>query len=157
MAITLSTSFLKTIPGILKIVEFILVLVVLFIARFGVDGDQVIWGDINSRYLGIGSSVGFAIIVPVIILSYLLGATPSILEFIVNLIGGILFISMGANIVAYRGITRVVGGLAISLGILFLLDFIYLCVNTRFTLYGTSRTVQHSTATVQHTTRIIRT
>jgi hypothetical protein len=155
MAITLNTGFLKTIPGILKIVEFILVLIVLLIARFGVDDDHVRWYK-NTQFLGIGASVGYAIIIPAIILTYLLGSIPSVLEFIINLIGGILFIAMGALMVDTQGITRVVGGLAIALGIIFLIDFIYLCVTSKYTVYQRTANVHHTTATVQHTTRTFR-
>ena len=142
MAISLNTGFLKTINGIFKIVEFVLVLIVLLIARFGDEGNIISWGSSNYSFLGIGTSVGFAIIVPAIILTYLLGATPSVLEFIINLVGGILFISMGATLVEYSGIQSVVGGLAITVGIVFLADFVYLCVTTRFTVIQTTRTVQ---------------
>ena len=152
MAITINTAFLKTIPGILKIVEFVLVLIVLLIARFGVDNKRVYWGSRDYEFLGIGASVGFAIIVPAIVLTYLLGAHPSILEFIINLVGGVLFISMGATMIEYGSISKVVGGLAISLGIIFLIDFIYLCITTKFTVYHTT----NATRTVHHTTRTIR-
>ena len=152
MAITINTAFLRTIPGILKIVEFVLVLIVLLIARFGVDDEHVYWGSRDYEFLGIGASVGFAIIVPAIVLTYLLGAHPSVLEFIINLVGGVLFISMGATMIEYGNITKVVGGLAISLGIIFLIDFIYLCITTKFTVYHTT----NATRTVHHTTRTIR-
>ena len=143
MAITLNTGFLKTINGIFKIVEFVLIFIVLLIARFGDEGKPISWGSSwNITFLGIGASVGFAIIVPAIILTYLLGATPSVLEFIINLIGGILFISTGATVVEYGNIQSVVGGLAITVGIVFLADFVYLCVTTRFTVIHTTRTIQ---------------
>ena len=141
MAITLNTGFLKTVNGIFKIVEFVLVLIVLLIARFGREGDPISWGSThNYTFLGIGTTVGFAIIVPAIVLTYLLGATPSVLEFIINLIGGILFISMGSTLVEYGNIQLVVGVLAIAVGIVFLADFVYLCVTTRFTVIHTTRT-----------------
>ena len=142
MAITLNTAFLRTVPGILKILEFALVLIVLLIARFGDEGHVISWGSNNYTFLGIGTSVGFAIIVPAIILTYLLGASPSILEFIINLVGGILFISMGSTLVVYGSIQAVAGGLAIIVGIVFLADFIYLCITTRFNVIQTTRTVQ---------------
>ena len=142
MAITVNTAFLRTIPGMLKILEFVLVLIVLLIARFGDEGHVISWGSNNYTFLGIGTSVGFAIIVPAIILTYLLGASPSILEFIINLVGGILFISMGSTLVEYGNIQAVVGGLAITVGIVFLADFIYLCITTRFNVIQTTRTVQ---------------
>merc|ERR1712020_107365 len=158
MAITLNTGFLRTIPGILKILEFIMVLIVLLIARFGVEDDRVHWGGKQDlQFIGIGASVGYAIIVPAMILTYLLGTIPSMLEFIINFIGGILFIAMGALLVdsARSGITRVEGGLAIALGILFLIDFIYLCVTTKYTVYQRTGNVHHTTATIS-TTRTFR-
>jgi hypothetical protein len=38
----------------------------------------------------------FAIIVPAVLVSYLLGSNLSILELFINLVGGILFIAVGA-------------------------------------------------------------
>ena len=144
MAVTLNTGFLKTVNGIFKILEFCIVLVVLLIARFGNEGHIIGWCTGNSlTFLGIGCTVGFAIIVPAIILTYLLGATPSILEFIINLIGGILFISMGSTLIScYSNIHNIVGGLSIVLGIVFLVDFVYLCITSRFTIIQTTTTVR---------------
>ena len=144
MAFTINTQFLKTINGMLKILEFVLVFIVLMLARFGgQNGFMISWGSTNYTFLGIGSSVGYAIIIPAIVLSYLLGATPSVLEFIINLVGGVLFISMGATLVPMDfPIQAIVGGLAITLGIVFLADFIYLCVTTKFTVYQTTTTIR---------------
>ena len=168
MAITLNTGFLKTIPGIFKIVEFALALTILLIARLGIQEGQykrtVHWGgDADLEYLGIGTFVGFAIIIPAILLTYLLGSIPATLEYIINLVGGVLYIAVGACIVDNGKTSKIVGALAIVLGIIFLLDLIYLCVTTRFTVFHTSawrgehggamttRTVQ-----VQQTTRTVR-
>ena len=84
MAIALNTGWFRTVPGILKILECILVLIVLLMARFGGDHSYLNFGGANATFLGIGASVGYAIIVPAIVLTYLLGASPSILEFIIN-------------------------------------------------------------------------
>ena len=132
MSITLRTTFFRTVPGILKIIEFILVLIVLFVARFGgKHGYPIGWGSNSAAYLGIGCCVGFAIIVPAIIVTYLLGAGTSRLEFIINLVGGVLFIATGASLLQYSDIQIAVGCLAIVLGVVFLIDFIYLCVKSR--------------------------
>ena len=130
-SIELNTGFIKTVPGILKLLECLVVFIVLLIARFGDDGSNVTWGNEDKRFLGIGSSVGYAIIVPSLILSYLLGAIPTIFEFIINLVGFILFTAMGATMVTKGDMEAVVGGIAIALGILFLVDFVYLCINRR--------------------------
>merc|ERR1712018_228531 len=132
MAVTLNTGFLRTVNGVLKILEFCIVLVVLLIARFGDEGHIIGWctGD-SLTFFGIGCCVGFAIIVPAIILTYLLGGGTSKLEFIINLVGAILFIAVGASLLQYSGIQIAVGWLAIVLGVIFLIDFIYLCVKSR--------------------------
>ena len=103
-------------------------------SRFGDSGYPIPWGMASATYLGIGCCVGFAIIVPAIIVTYLLGSGTSRLEFIINLVGGILFIAVGASCVSKYGgyhILGAVGGLSIVLGVLFLIDFIYLCVKNR--------------------------
>ena len=141
-AITLNTGFLKTVPGILKILEFILTFIVLLVARFGGhDGHMLNWGGNNTTFLGIGTCVGYAIIVPAIVLTYLLGASPSVLEFIINLVGGILFISMGSTVSSYDGIYGALGGMAIVTGIVFLIDFCYLCITTKITVVQTTRNI----------------
>ena len=140
MAISINAGFLRTILGIMKIIECILILIVLLIARFGGNNKHMVgWSSENAKFLGIGSSVGYAIIVPSIILTYLLGANPSLLEFIINLVGGILFISMGSTLVALDGIRIILGVLAIILGIVFLIDFGYLCRTRKFSVTQTLR------------------
>ena len=138
MSFALRTAFFRTVPGIMKLVELILVIIILFMSRFGghdidsLSSNPINWGSVSATYLGIGCSVGFAIIVPAIIVTYLLGSETSKLEFIINLVGGILFIAMGASCVSkYRDIVAAVGGLGIVLGVLFLIDFTYLCVKNR--------------------------
>ena len=140
MAFSLNTGLLRTILGILKIIECALIFIVLLIARFGGNNKNMVsWSSQNATFLGIGSSVGYAIIVPSIILTYLLGANPSLLEFIINLVGGILFISMGSTLVALDGIRIILGVLAIILGIVFLIDFGYLCRTRKFSVTQTLR------------------
>ena len=134
MSITLRTTFFRSVPGIMKLAEFILVIIILFMSRFGglSNGNPIGWGSFDAMYLGIGCCVGFAIIVPAIIVTYLLGSGTSKLEFIINLVGGILFIAMGASCVnKYSAMIQAVGGLGIVLGVLFLIDFIYLCIKNR--------------------------
>lgn len=134
MGISLNTGFLRTVLGLLKIVECVFIFVVLMIARFaGKTGSMVSWGNANATFLGVGTCVGYAIIVPAIIISHLLGSNPSLLEFIINLMGGILFTCTGATIVGLGGISSVLGSFAIILGIVFVGDFCYLCTMTKIT------------------------
>lgn len=140
MGIGCNTTFFRTVLGILKLIECILIFVVLMIARFaGSNGSMVDWGNANATFLGIGTCVGYAIIVPSIMLSYLLGSSPSLLEFIINLVGGILFTSTGATIVTLGGISSVLGSFAIILGVVFIGDFCYLCTIRTFTTKGTGQ------------------
>ena len=226
MVNVLNTGFLGTIPGRLKIVEFILVLVVLLISWLGIDGSELTWGYDRSdvKFIGIGSVVGYAIIIPSIVLTYLLGASP-LLEFIINLIGGVLFIAMGAimvetgipipfvflilflpiiipaiittyllgaipsvlefviNLVGGAlfitmgylifeqeqievklsnqpsqsiGISRILGGLSISLGIIFLMDFIILCVTAKYSVCRRTDNIHHTTYSLGAKRRIYR-
>ena len=117
MGFTLNTSILRTPTGILKILEIVwpvcvidslvivllqvLVLIVLMICRFGNDGHRKTWGSDDDDFLGQGTTVGYAIIVPAVLITYLLGANLSILELFINLVGGILFIAVGALAISY--------------------------------------------------------
>ena len=79
----------------------VLVLIVLMICRFANDGHRKTWGSDDHDFLGQGTTVGYAIIVPAVLLTYLLGANLSILELFINFIGGILFIAIGALAISY--------------------------------------------------------
>ena len=57
----------------------ILVLICLLMCRFGRDGYVMAIGDNNDNFLAYGTLVGFAIIVPAILFTYLLGANLTIL------------------------------------------------------------------------------
>eukprot|EP00088_Acartia_fossae_P039424 TRINITY_DN41042_c0_g1_i1.p1 TRINITY_DN41042_c0_g1~~TRINITY_DN41042_c0_g1_i1.p1 ORF type:complete len:158 (-),score=33.62 TRINITY_DN41042_c0_g1_i1:175-621(-) len=147
MAFTVNTSILKTSTGILKILEIILVLICLMLARFGHDSRGVPFGWQDNDFLGKGTVVGYAIIVPAVLITYLIGSNLSILELFINLVGGILFIAVGAVTIQFYNNTRskdstgmALGVLAIITGIVFLIDFIFAIKNTRFTFVQT-RTV----------------
>lgn len=61
---------------LLSAFEFqILVLICLLLARFGSkSGNILFFGGVDHTFLGIGTVVGYAIIVPAILVTYLLGA-----------------------------------------------------------------------------------
>jgi len=100
----LHTDYLRTGSGILKLLECILILNVLLLARFGgtnvygQSGFIVSWENDDYTFLGMGTCIGFAIIVPAILLTHLLRVDPGALEFIINLVAGILFIAVGAHV-----------------------------------------------------------
>ena len=132
------------------------------ICRFGNDGHRKTWGSDDDDFLGQGTTVGYAIIVPAVLITYLLGANLSILELFINLVGGILFIAVGALAISYyqhqrcklyyfyiltvfiiiisddgRATGIAMGVLAIITGIVFLIDFIFAIKNTRFSVTQT--------------------
>ena len=139
----------------------VLVLIVLMICRFGNDGHRKTWGSDDHDFLGQGTTVGYAIIVPAVLLTYLLGANLSILELFINFIGGILFIAIGALAISYyqhhrckltfykqlsfilfisddgRATGIAMGVLAIITGIVFLIDLFFAIKNTRFIVVQT--------------------
>ena len=56
------------------------VLTCVLLARFGNKGHNILrFGDDNHTFLGIGTVVGYAIIVPAILCTYLIGANLTIL------------------------------------------------------------------------------
>ena len=78
MAVKVNTAWLQTPTGVLKIIELVLVLTCVLVARFGVCDATFLAifyeGNLNTIFLSCGTFVGFTIIVIAIILAYLLGA-----------------------------------------------------------------------------------
>jgi len=101
----------------------------------------------NGATVGIGTMVGYAIIVPAILCTYLMGATLTFLELFINLVGGILFITTGALTMQEsqrhyeKAAPMALGVLCIIAGILFLIDFLFSVKNTRVTVVTTRRTI----------------
>eukprot|EP00093_Oithona_nana_P006239 06239.XXX_25198_26442_1 [CDS] Oithona nana genome sequencing. len=151
MGLTCNTIVLRTPAGILKIFEFVLVFICLMLARFGNDGDIMRFAR-NSfgsdlTFMGIGTLVGYAIIVPSILCTYLMGANLTFLELFINFVGGILFILTGTFtfVEARKGYKNdaemALGILCIIAGVIFLVDFIVSVRNSRVTVVRTTRTV----------------
>ena len=67
-----------------------------------------------------GIIVGYAIIVPCILLNYIIGGGVSQLEFFINFVGGVLFITVGC--LALKNEAYITGLLTLGIGILFLID-----------------------------------
>ena len=104
---TFNTVFLRTPTGILKILEIVFVFACLLMCRFGGEGRREIFavGAEGDQFLAVGTYVGFAIIVPAILLTYLLGANLTFLELFINLIGAILFITVGVICMTHYKVT----------------------------------------------------
>jgi hypothetical protein len=148
MAITMNTVILRTPTGLLKILEIVLVLICLFLCRFGGhDQNPFSIGSSSDHFLAVGTFVGFAIIVPAILLTYLLGANLTILELMIHLVGFALFLTTGIlSIVNNKNYRRnnhdhnmglALGVLCIITATVFLVDFILAMKNTRITVIQT--------------------
>lgn len=123
-------------------------------------------GSESDQFLAVGTFVGYAIIVPSVLVTYLLGANLTILvridcnflrestsiyqcprklpqELFINLVGAILFIASGVLCLSYHNnrtndtLGMVLGILAISTGVVFLIDFLLAIKNTRVTIIQT--------------------
>merc|ERR1712241_1082170 len=95
-----NTSFLKTVCGLLKIAEWVLIIVLVLILRFG---NPYYGGSHDAQLLVFGTIVGYSIIVSSIIFNYLTGASVSFLELIINTLAIILFIAVGGVSLEYKG------------------------------------------------------
>uniref|UniRef100_A0A0K2V9W8 MARVEL domain-containing protein n=1 Tax=Lepeophtheirus salmonis TaxID=72036 RepID=A0A0K2V9W8_LEPSM len=145
MGISFNTMVLRTPSGFLKLLEIILVFIILILVRF-VFEHEYIFGSTDMKFIGIGTIVGYSIIVPCVLLTYMLGSNMSILELFINLIGSILFIVIGAIVIqTYSGCRRrgqcndglALGSLCIVSGVLFLIDFLFAIRSTRITIIHT--------------------
>eukprot|EP00096_Caligus_rogercresseyi_P010529 TRINITY_DN3882_c0_g1_i1.p1 TRINITY_DN3882_c0_g1~~TRINITY_DN3882_c0_g1_i1.p1 ORF type:complete len:149 (+),score=27.96 TRINITY_DN3882_c0_g1_i1:148-594(+) len=145
MGMSFNTMVLRTPSGILKLLEIITVLVILFLLRFIFEHDYI-FGNTDMKFIGIGTIVGYAIILPCVLLTYMLGSNMSVLELFINLIGAILFIVIGALVIQnYSGCRRqsqcnegiALGSLCIVAGVFFLIDFLFAMRNTRVTVIHT--------------------
>eukprot|EP00095_Tigriopus_kingsejongensis_P011345 maker-scaffold383_size189472-snap-gene-0.33 protein:Tk11345 transcript:maker-scaffold383_size189472-snap-gene-0.33-mRNA-1 annotation:"conserved hypothetical protein" len=149
MGFTCNTYILRTPTGLLKILEIVLILLCLIFLRIGNEGYPFKIGDDGDHFLAVGTFVGYAIIVPSILITYLLGANLTILELFINLIGATLFFTTGAlslvNNKNYGGnrytMGLIIGILSIAAGVVFLIDFLFAIKNTRVTVIQTTRTI----------------
>ena len=102
-------------------------------------------GTNSDNFLAYGTFVGFAIIVPAILLTYLLGANLTILELVIDVIGFALFLAAGIiSIINHKdryghnhSMGLAIGILSIVTAIVFILDFIFAMKNTRITVIQT--------------------
>ena len=77
-----------------------------------------------------GVIVGYAIIVPCILLNYIIGGGVSQLEFFLNFVGGVLFFIVGCLGLSCEAYAT--GVLTLGIGILFVVDFGLAYVKTKF-------------------------
>lgn len=132
------SHFFCSLPGILRIIEILLVLLVLILARVGYQGGQLTFGGVDADFTGIGGSVCLLVILLMFTLSTLIGhLIPNLLEVMTTLVGAVLMITAGALAVSYHSgrysqrnyykdspAGLALGIIAIIAGVFFVVDFI---------------------------------
>lgn len=76
--------------GLLKILITALLLVIVGLSYYGNEGTRLFFGLLD--YLGVGITVGFSIVIPLIFLSYLCDGNILIFELLLSLLGSGLFL-----------------------------------------------------------------
>ena len=109
-----------SLQGILRIMELVLVLIVLILARVGYEGNTLTFGGADADFIGIGASVGLTFVLLAFIVCHLVGHLPPTLlvtnnifsyaiiylsftqEVLVNLVGAILLLTAGSLAISYH-------------------------------------------------------
>lgn len=124
---------LKAPSGLLKVLALALCIVVLLLARIGHKGkNEVLVSSVDERWLTIGTTVGYTIILGTMILTYLLGSgIPDKMELIFQFVGCVLFLATGGVTIdtfqnaaagAHKDAALAMGSMAIITGIVLFLD-----------------------------------
>ena len=75
-----------------------------------------------------------------VLLTYLLGGTISILEFVISAVGGLLFLGVGVKALVLTPIMVGVGVISTVVGVIFMVDLGMALKNTSFTVTATRTT-----------------
>ena len=134
----LNIAFLHTWRGRFKMLEWLIILVMVLILRFTFS--MFALPGIDAALITYGTITGYIIIVSAIITNYLLGASISYLELIINGLGIILFTAVGGvNLDFYNKLSGssstgplAVGVLSIITASVFLADLVLVVKNTEF-------------------------
>ena len=70
------SHYFCSLQGILRILELVLVLIVLILARVGDEGNILHFGGADADFIGIGASVGLTFILLAFIVCHLVGHLP---------------------------------------------------------------------------------
>ena len=125
-------NFFCSLPGILRIIEILLVLVVLILASVGGPHGFMSSGGVDADFTCVGGSISLLMILLIFAISNIIGQhVPNILEVMTTLIGALLMMNSGSVAASYHfSLSRylpaglALGALAIITGLVFLLDFI---------------------------------
>lgn len=81
--------------ALMKILLSAVLLTIVLLARFGNDGLRLHFGIDDSDFLGVGTSLGLALIVPLILLAYILGGSLFVMEALLSIVAAALLIGVG--------------------------------------------------------------
>lgn len=121
---------IKTPLGILKILITLVLVTVVLLAAFGNDGLRLTFGV--EDFLGVGTSLGLALTVPLILLAYILGGSLFVMEALLSIVGSALLICVGViTLDSYdhpqygSPAGKALGGLSITAGGLFIINLLF--------------------------------
>lgn len=84
---------LRTPLGLMKILLSAVLVTIVLLAAFGNDGLRLHFGV--EDFLGVGTSLGLALIVPLILLAYILGGSLFVMEALLSIVAAALLIGVG--------------------------------------------------------------
>jgi len=130
------SHYFCSLPGILRIIEILLIIIVVIMARVGNSGNPLTFGSTDADFTGIGGSIFLLIILLMFTISTLIGHfVPALLEVMTTLVGAVLMITAGALAVTFytsqyrqykhgSGTGTALGVIAIIAGVVLLVDFV---------------------------------
>jgi len=128
------SHYFCSLPGILRIIEILLIIIVVIMARVGNTVNP--FGSTDADFTGIGGSIFLLIILLMFTISTLIGHfVPALLEVMTTLVGAVLMITAGALAVTFytsqyrqykhgSGTGTALGVIAIIAGVVLLVDFV---------------------------------
>merc|ERR1711892_879198 len=134
--IIMNLSSIRSPLGLLKIVLMALLLSIVILSYIGNEGGRLFFG--LGDFLGVGTSVGFAIVIPLIFITYLGDGNILVFESLLSILGAFLFL-----LISYTTHTsyshpeygspagKVLAGLCVATGVVSAGNFVILCCNLR--------------------------
>lgn len=135
MGFSMHTAIFKTPRGALKIICLLFVIVDLVMSRIGfsiaLTQTQVGLGNVDHQWLNVTSVCSYTFILTIFLICYLLGDDlPVRMEIMFQLLGAVLFLASGSNIIMTynnasfnKDVGLALGSMEILTGIVFFIDF----------------------------------
>lgn len=124
--------------ALIKILLSAVLVTIVLLARYGNDGLRLQFGVDNTDFLGVGTSLGLALIVPLILLAYILGGSLFVMEALLSIVAGALLIGVGIiTLDSYdhpemgSPAGKALAGLSISAGGLFIINLFFVLLALR--------------------------